>query len=328
MMNELTFQQPAAVWLLPAAAAIALAAGHLLRRVRFAAIATHALLASSTSAASRIRRLPAAIGLAALGPIVLALMDPVLPYGEERVESRGVDIAIVLDLSSSMEERMATTAGDPLAQRTRLDVTKRVISDFVARRPDDRIGLVVFSDNAYVVSPLTVDHRYLQRYIAMIDEQTLRNEGMTAVGEGLASANMLLARQDAPDSRRERVIVLLTDGENNYGRSPILALREAHDAANRVHMIGVDLDDEIKHKPEVMRLIRAVQRQGGQYYTADTAAELAGASRAIDSLERGVLVSSRTIRNAPAFDSFAAAAILLICAALAVRCVPFFVDLT
>lgn len=327
-MNELTFQQPGAAWLLPAAAAIVLAAWRILRRRRFAAIATHTLLASSTSAASRIRRLPAAIGLAALAAIVLALMDPVVPYGEERVESRGVDIAVVLDLSSSMEERMRTTTTDPIAERTRLDVTKRVISEFVARRPEDRIGLVVFSDNAYIVSPLTIDHRYLQRYISMIDEQTLRNEGMTAIGEGLASANMLLARQTAPDSRRDRVIVLLTDGENNYGRSPMVALRDAHDAGNRVHLIGVDLDDEIRHKPEVMRLIRAVQRQGGRYYTADTAAELAGASRAIDSLERGVLVSSRSIRNAPAFDPFAAAGVLLICTALAIRCVPFFVDLT
>jgi Ca-activated chloride channel homolog len=327
-MNGLTFQQPGAAWLLPVAAAIALAAWHILGRRRFAAIATHALLASATGRASRIRRLPAAIAVAAVAAVVLALMDPVVPYGEERVESRGVDIAIVLDLSSSMEERMGTTAADPQAQRTRLDVTKRVISDFVARRPEDRIGLIVFSDNAYVVSPLTVDHRYLQRYIAMIDEQTLRNEGMTAIGEGLGVANMLLARQTAPDSRRDRVIVLLTDGENNFGRSPIASLREAHDAGNRVHMIGVDLDDEIRHKPEVMRLIRAVQRQGGRYYTADTAAELTGASRAIDSLERGVLVSSRSIRNAPAFDPFAAAGLLLICMALAVRCVPFFVDLT
>ena len=318
-LGELTFRQPDAAWLL-AAAAVALTAWHLLKPRRFAATATHALLASSMADASLIRRLPAVIGLAAVATIVLALMDPVVPYGEERVQSRGVDIAIVLDLSSSMEERMGA--------RSRLDVTKRVLSDFVASRSEDRIGLVVFSDNAYVVSPLTLDHDYLQRYIAMIDEQILRSEGMTAIGEGLNVANLLLARQKSADSRRDRVIVLLTDGENNFGRSPILALREAHDAGHRVHMIGVDLDDEIKHKLQVMNLIRAVERQGGRYYTADSPAELTAASRAIDSLERGIVVSSRFVHNAPAFEPFAAAGIVLISVALLLRSVPFFVDLT
>jgi Ca-activated chloride channel family protein len=318
-MGELSFRQPEAAWLLVGAAAF-LAVWHILKPKRFAATATQALLASSTTGSSLIRRLPAAIGAAAVAAIVLALIEPVVPYGEERVQSRGVDITIVLDLSSSMEERMGSWS--------RLDVTKRVISDFVALRGQDRIGLVVFSDNAYVVSPLTLDHAYLQRYIAMLDEQVLRNEGMTAIGEGLTAANLLLARQRAADSRRDRVIVLLTDGENNFGRSPILALREAHDAGHRVHMIGVDLDDEIKHKLPVMNLIRAVERQGGRYYTADSPAELTAASRAIDSLERGVVVSSRFVHNAPVFEPFAAAGIVLIAAALMLRSVPFFIDLT
>jgi Ca-activated chloride channel family protein len=325
-MIELTFRQPEAAWLL-AGALVLLATWRAVKRRQYAAVATHSRLASSTYGASRLRRLPVAIGAGALTAIALALMDPVIPYGEERVESRGVDIAMVLDLSSSMEERMGTGT-DPSLQQTRLEVTKRVISDFVAGRSEDRIGLIVFSDNAYVVSPLTVDHAYVQRYIAMIDDQILRNEGMTAIGEGIATANMLLARQMAPDSRRDRVIVVLTDGENNIGRNPVAALKEAYDAGNRVYMIGVDLDDEIKHKPEVMRLIRAVERQGGRYYTADTAAQLSGASRAIDSLETGVVVSSRSRRDAPAFDPFAAAGIALLCTALAVRSVPFFIDLT
>jgi Ca-activated chloride channel family protein len=318
-VNELSFRQPEAAWLL-AGAAVALIAWQLLKPKRFVATATQALLVSSASGASLIRRLPALIAAVAVAVIVLALMDPVMPIGEERVETRGIDIAIVLDLSSSMEERMGT--------RSRLDVTKRVISDFVGGRTEDRIGLIVFSDNAYVVSPLTLDHGYVQRYIAMLDEQVLRNEGMTAIGEGLTVANLLLARQMAPDSRRNRLIVLLTDGENNFGRSPILALRDAHDAGHRVYMIGVDLDDEIRNKPDVMRLIRAVERQGGRYYTADSAAELRAASRAIDALERGVVVSSRFVRDAPAFAPFPAAGIVLICFALMLRCVPFFVDLT
>jgi Ca-activated chloride channel homolog len=325
-MNGIAFQRPEAAWAL-AAAVVVFAVFEVLKRRRFAAIATHQLLGSSTYRASLVRRLPTAIGALAVCCIVLALMDPVVPYGQERVQSVGLDIAVVLDLSSSMEEQMGP-ATDPSQRRTRLDVTKRVISDFIRSRPEDRIGFVVFSDNAYVVSPLTLDHAYLQRYVAMIDNQILRGEGMTAIGEGLTVANTLLTRQAVPDSHRGRVIVLLTDGESNFGRDPVEALNDARNAGTRVHMIAVDLDDEIKHKQQVMRLVRAVERHGGHYFTADTAAQLTGAARAIDSLETGVVVSSRSVRNAPAFDPFASAGIVLISIALLTRGVPFFVDLT
>jgi Ca-activated chloride channel homolog len=296
-MNGLTFEHPSAAWTL-AGAALVLAAWRIARRRPYVATAAGMLLRRRTYGASRVRHLPAVVGAASFAAIVLALMDPVVPYAEERVESRGIDIAIVLDLSSSMEEIMGA-APTPVMRRTRLDVTKRVISDFIARRPEDRIGLVVFSDNAYVVSPLTLDHPYLQRYVSMIDNQILRSEGMTAIGDGVTVANTLLSRQAAPDSRRNRVIVVFTDGENNIGRDPIQALGDARTAHVRVHLVGVDLEEEIKRKPEVLRLIRTVERNGGRYFTADTAGQLAEASRAIDVLEKGVVVSSRTVRNAP-----------------------------
>ena len=325
-MDGITFHQPQAAWAL-AAMAVLIASARVLRRRHYAAIGTTPLFPRGMYGASRIRRLPAVIGIASLVAVVFALMDPVIPYSEERVESRGVDIVVVLDLSSSMEEMMGTASNAPLRQ-TRLAVTKRVIGDFISRRPADRIGLVVFSDNAYVVSPMTVDHAYLQRYVAMIDERILRSEGMTAIGEGLTVANTLLARQATADTHRTRVIVTFTDGENNYGRDPLEALQDAHAAGHRVHLVGVDLEDEVKHKPEVLRLIRAVERGGGRYFTADTSGQLTGAARAIDALETGVIVSSRAVRDAPAFAPFAAGALVLVCAALLVRAVPFFVDLT
>ena len=85
--------------------------------------------------------------------------------------------------------------------KTRLTATKDAIKSFVASRRDDRVGLVVFSDNAYVISPLTFDHEYIIRYVDLIDDQLLRGEGMTAIGDGLALANSMLASASA----RERV---------------------------------------------------------------------------------------------------------------------------
>lgn len=324
-MTLIEFLRPEAAWAFVASAA-ALTMLRWFRRRPFAATASTASLGGSVFHASRIRRLPVLLAGVSLALIIVALMDPVRPLAAERVETRGIDIAIVLDLSSSMEEMMGTAPGG-LQRQTRLDVTKRAIVEFIRGRPGDRIGLVVFSDNAYVVSPLTVDHGYLLRYVAMIDNQVLRGEGMTAIGEGVTVATALLTRQ-APPAPRDRVIVVFTDGENTYGRDPVSALGLAHEAGYRVHLVGVDLEDEVKAKPEVLRLVRRVRSHGGRYFTADTAGELGATARAIDTLEAGSLISTRTVRNQPVFAPVAAASLLLMCLALALRSMPFFVDLT
>lgn len=324
-MNDVIFQQPALAWLL-LLAPLALVAAWLLRRRRFAAVASQRLLPAGVRA-SRVRALPAGLAVVAFAAGVLALMDPVLPLARDRVVSRGIDIVLVLDLSSSMEEVMGD-ASSPSARETRLDVTKRALTRFIGGRPEDRVGLVVFSDNAYVVSPLTLDHEYLRSYVAAIDEQTLRSEGMTAIGEGLAVADSLLRRQSGDARARNSVVVVFTDGEHNHGRDPVDALATAADAGHRVHLIGVDLDDEVKHKPAVQRLVRAVEQRGGRYFTADSDRELTAASRAIDRIETGQLVGTRTVQNVPVFDSFAAVSLLALCGYLIVRAFPPFVDLT
>src|SRR5262249_30480059 len=138
-------------------------------RRRFAGATTVGLI-DRRSRASFLRGLPFVVLAAALGFTGLALMDPGLPYSESEVSSGGLDICIVLDLSSSMQEPMErmrpALANAALATRnapvpakppgkTRLEATKDAIKTFVRHRRDDRVALVVFSDNAYVISPLT-----------------------------------------------------------------------------------------------------------------------------------------------------------------------------
>jgi Ca-activated chloride channel homolog len=271
--------------------------------------------------ASLLRRLPAAAFLAGLLLLACASMDPVLPFAETEVRSHGLDIVIALDLSSSMEEQMGRA-------KTRLEATKDAIKAFVGSRIDDRIGLVVFSDNAYVVSPLTFDHRYLVRYIDMVDNQILRGEGMTAIGDGLALSNYLLARQAAVPGRRNKVIVVFTDGENTIGRDPLGALAESDAAGIRVHLVGVDLEEEITKKPQVQALLRAVGRYGGRYFNAGTSRELDAASRAIDSIEKGVLVSQTYEHDAPVFQWFALPSLICFAVAFGLRAIPAFIDQT
>jgi Ca-activated chloride channel family protein len=227
--------------------------------------------------------------------------------------------------------RLTFTTRDSLRPRvagpTRLEATKDAIKSFVLHRRDDRIGLIVFSDNAYVVSPLTFDHGYLLRYIDMVDDQILRGEGMTAIGDGLALANYLLARQ-AGTLRRNQVVVLFTDGESNKGRDPVDVLAESNAANIRVHFVGLDLEEEVRNKAQVQKLLNAVKQYGGRYFDANTVRDIEAASRTIDAIEKGVLVNRVHVRDEPVYQWFALPALVLVVAAVGVRAVPFFVDQT
>ncbi len=329
-------------WMLAALAALGVLRWRVKRR--FVASTTVRWLAAPRYRASWIRRLPRAVLAIAVVLLGCAVMEPVLPYSQAEITSRGLDIVIALDLSSSMLEEMGRvrpprtfqnltfTARDSAAParpvKTRLTATKDAIKSFVASRRDDRIALVVFSDNAYVVSPLTFDHEYVVRYVDLIDDQLLRNEGMTAIGDGLALSNHVLARQSSGADRRNQVVILFTDGENNKGRDPLEVIRESNAANIRVHMVGVDLEEDVRTKPQVQRLLQSVGRYGGRYFNANTARDLELASRTLDRIEKGVLVSRPFVRDAPVYGWFAVPALVCLALGMALRAVPFFIDYT
>jgi Ca-activated chloride channel family protein len=335
------FQQPELAWLFGALVVLFVVRWRM--RGGFAASTTVSRLVAGVYRASITRRLPLAVLAVALGLVVLALMDPVLPSMETEVQSRGLDIVMLLDLSSSMQEqmervrpsrdmsRLTFTTRDSMAVRvqgkTRLEATKDAIKSFVMHRRDDRIALIVFSDNAYVISPLTFDHGYLLRYVDMVDDQILKGEGMTAIGDGLALANYLLARQ-AGTLRRNQVVVLFTDGESNKGRDPVDVLAQSNAANIRVHFVGLDLEEEVRNKAQVQRLLDAIRRYGGRYFDANTVRDVDAASRTIDSIEKGVLVNRGHVRDEPVYDRFALPALVLVVAAFGLRAIPFFVDQT
>lgn len=328
------FLTPEIAWWVAGGIALAVLLRWQLRRRTFAASTTVRWLKASAYRASILRKLPIAVLFVTVALIAGAMMQPVLPYSEADISSRGVDVVIVLDLSSSMqeemdlksvEERVRNPARAPGA--TRLAATKAAIKRFVQGRRDDRIGLVVFSDNAYVVSPLTFDHDYLARYVDMVDEQILQGEGQTAIGEGLGLANYLLSRQQRPVGGQQ-VIVLFTDGENNRGRDPVEVLDESKAANIRVHMIGVSLDPEIEDRTEVRRLLQTVIKDGGKYYNATSSRDLDAAGKLIDQLEKGILVSRVYVRDSPVYAWFALPALLCLAGVMVLRSIPYFMDMT
>ena len=320
-----------APWLL-----IALAVVMLLKwqfRWRFAASTVVRSLDARVYRASLLRRLPFALLAIALLLVGAALLQPVIPYSQADLQSKGLDIILLLDLSSSMQEEMGSgqnrmTTATVANGRTRMDAVKDAVKTFIRTRRDDRIGLVVFSDNPYVISPLTFDHEYLLHYIDFVDDKILQGEGQTAIGEGLALANYVLARQATANSHGHQVVVLFTDGESNRGREPVDVLGESAKADIRVHVIGVDLEADVKEKPGVQLLMHAVEQNGGKYFNADSERDLIAASRTIDNIEKGLLVSRVYVRDVPVYQWFAIPAVIALAAAVSLRSIPYFIDQT
>jgi Ca-activated chloride channel family protein len=301
-------------------------------RWRFAAFTSLLTSKRLPARASILRRAPFAILAIAAALTGLAFMDPVIPYSQAEVQSRGLDIVILLDLSSSMQEDMGSSVvhKPPNAPpgKTRMEAVKDAVRRFIRSRRDDRIGLVVFSDNPYVISPLTFDHDYLLHYVDMVDDKILQGEGQTAIGDGLALSDYVLYRQAQPNSHGHQVIVLFTDGENNRGREPVDVMKEATAADIRVHMIGVDLESEVKDKPAVQQLVKAIEDSGGRYFDANSERGLMAAQHEVDSIEKGLLSSRVYVRDVPVYQWFAIPALIALAAALALRSIPYFTDQT
>jgi hypothetical protein len=182
----------------------------------------------------------------------------------------------------------------------------------------------VFSDHAYVVSPPTLDYESLTRYVDQVDDQSLRGEGMTAIGDRDRAGQHVLTRVST--QRRDKVVLVFTDGEYNLGRNPIEVLGESREAKIRVHVVGVDLEAEVLKKPAVKALLETVRGNGGRYVDASTERDLKAASAALDALEKGLLTNKVYVRHAPVFHWFALPAGLLLVLGTALRAIPYFAN--
>jgi Ca-activated chloride channel family protein len=174
----------------------------------------------------RLRHIPFAVRLIAIGLLIIALARPQSFTSGENVTTEGIDIAMVLDISGSM------LAED--LKPNRLDAAKNVIDDFVEGRTSDRIGLVIFSREAFTQCPLTIDYNVLRNLL--LDIRSGMIEDGTAIGNAIANGVNRLKNSDA----KSRIIILLTDGINNSGEvDPISAAEIAKAFGIRIYTIGV-----------------------------------------------------------------------------------------
>ncbi|MFZ1751801.1 MAG: VWA domain-containing protein [Saprospiraceae bacterium] len=164
--------------------------------------------------------------IGALLALIIAMARPQLSLTEEKVKAEGIDIMLVMDLSSSMLSKDF----DP----DRLEVSKMVAKEFVEKRVHDRIGLVVFSGEAFTQCPLTTDHTILIDFLSSLQVGMLQDG--TAIGMGLATAVNRLKDSES----KSKIIILLTDGVNNSGYiNPSTAAEIAKEYDVKVYTIAV-----------------------------------------------------------------------------------------
>jgi Ca-activated chloride channel family protein len=270
-------------------------------RLRFGSIAAATL--APVGLRQRLRDAPGVLRAASIALFAIALARPQSQLQAVVEERRGIDIMIALDLSGSMR------AAD--LKPTRLAAAQGVVQEFIERRGDDRIGAVVFAREAFLLVPPTFDKQLLGK---MIGKMKIGMEGVsgdgTAIGEGLGSALARLRRSNASS----RVIILLTDGDNNSGRmSPETAMELAKKLGVKIYTVqmgnGDEVDVEVKRdmynrpvyarasfpvNPELLK--RIAKETGGEMYIANQTEELRSSMHAIlDNLQK-------TAFEAPAGD--------------------------
>lgn len=252
----------------------------------------------------------------ALALLVLAMARPQKKWQEEKVKADAVDIVLTLDISPSMLSRDF--------EPDRLSVAKRVATDFVEKRPYDRLGLVAFSAEAFTQCPLTTDRRVVQSFIHEL--QPGRLEDGTAIGMGLATAINRL--KDSPS--RSKIIILLTDGENNAGYiAPMQAAEIAQTLGVRVYTVGIGTEGIVmspsqrlpdgsyafapRHMMFDTELLRQIaQVTEGKFYRAYSEQDLEGIYDEIDRLEKTKIEISTVRRTTDYFYWFVSAAVVLL----------------
>ncbi len=240
------------------------------------------------------------IGLALL---IIALAGPREEIGQ--IEASGIDIVLAVDISSSMLALDMEKNGE---LRTRLDIVKDVVGDFIVKRPNDRIGLVAFARNPYLVSPLTLNHEWLEKNVDRL------RIGLVPDGTAIGSAIGMSVNRFRNIVSKSRIVILLTDGVNNAGKiSPIAAAEVATAMKVKVYtvlageggvvpMLRVDeqgnpITDRygkmyatnVEVTVDTETLEKIAEMTGGKYYQAKNYKELENIYNEIDQYEKSLI---------------------------------------
>ena len=336
MNGEFEFQFPwvlALLGLLPVYALLRGKVGKLSALTFSSADIARAAGAQARSAAGRflffLRLLVVALG-------IVALAGPRLANYHVETETPGIDIMLVLDLSWSME---AIDMGKPAEKLSRFAIASSVLKDFIAKRPNDRIGMIAFSGVPYLASPLTLNHDWLIENIERLHIGIISELG-TAIGDAVAIG---AKRLKAVPNSKSRIMILLTDGDNNMGKlDPLPAAQLAAALGVKIYDIGIGieapcnmpafdpatgifkLDANGNVIPTLLLqpanytvLGKMADLSGGKFYRATNQRELQSIYNQIDRLEKSEVKLRRFATYEPLFEWPLLAALILLAIELA-----------
>ncbi len=279
------------------------------------------LKAAGGTLRARLVGIPAVLKLLGLFFVVVALARPQKSDTKMKRNVESIDIMIVLDISDSM-------LIEDMQPENRLESSKKVIQDFIKGRISDRIGLVVFSGESYTRVPMTLDYPLLMNNLAQV--QTSRNIKMgTAIGVALANAVGRLKDSTA----KSRVVIFLTDGENNSGTiDPQTAIEMARDLGIKAYSIGMGRDGQaqlpvyldngrggkVKRYRPIHSAIndellgRMASETGGKYYRAIDGKALENVFKDIDRLEKTKVEVNEFTRYSELYPPYLEAGLVLL----------------
>jgi Ca-activated chloride channel homolog len=279
--------------------------------LRFSETSTLAGLRPSLWA--RLSWLPLALRMVAVALLVIALARPQKGAAGEEVVSEGVDIMLVIDISSSM-------LAEDFRPQNRLHVAKEVVADFIQRRHNDRLGMIVFARYALTKTPLTLDHDILLSHLD--DVQIGAVADGTAIGNAVATAVNRLKDSSA----KTKLVILLTDGENTAGEiDPITASQLAHTFGIKVYTVGVGkgglvpypfrdplygvVYQNVEIPIDEKTLTDIATNTGARFFRAKDAETLKAVYDEIDALERTKIEQVQYVRYTELAPRFMAAAL-------------------
>ena len=253
---------------------------------------------------SRAGAFLAALRWLALAAFIVALAQPRFTKSTTEIKASGIDIVVALDLSGSMNTGDYIEYGE---QKSRFTMAKDVLEKFVSGRPNDRIGLVVFAAQAFIASPMTLDHDYLYQNIDRLEIGTI-NQDATAIGDGLTTALNRLRELKS----KSKIIVLMTDGANNSGKiDPITATEAAQALGVKIYTIGLGNRDIVRQMglpdgflPDEATLQKIAQMTGGKFYRADNSEKLRNIYDEIDKMEKTEAVVNKYTKYNELFPWF------------------------
>jgi Ca-activated chloride channel family protein len=252
----------------------------------------------------------------ALAALIIGISRPqTTEISSETLSIEGIDIILALDVSTSM------LAED--FKPNRLEAAKQVAQNFISSRPSDRFGLVVYAGESFTQCPLTTDHKVVKNLLKEVKDGLI--EDGTAIGMGLATSVSRLKESKA----KSKVIILLTDGENNSGFiDPSTAVEIAQESLVKVYTVGVgsygqapypttdlwgrDTYVNVDVKIDEELLIEIAEATGGVYFRADNNKKLEKIYQQIESMEKTELEELKFYNYEEKFDFFAFIALGLI----------------